>query len=241
MITLYGFGPAFGLPDPSPFVMKTDVQLRMSGLPYRFERGSPLSGPKGKIPFLEDEGVVIGDSTFIRDHIEEKYGVDLDRALSPDDRARAWAIERMLEDHLYFALIHARWLDDANFARGPAHFFDGIPEERREDARREGQARVRATLAGQGLGRHSPEEIADLGTRTLRALSRILGEKEFLFGSILSSADATAFAMVAGVLTPFFETDLRTRALRYPNLVSYSERMMRRFYPDFAVPALAAE
>jgi len=23
MITLYGFGPLFGLPDPSPFVMKT--------------------------------------------------------------------------------------------------------------------------------------------------------------------------------------------------------------------------
>jgi|SRR5579871_2680246 len=241
MITLYGFGPAFELPDPSPFVMKTDVQLKMSGLPYRFERGGPQAAPKGKIPFVDDDGVRIGDSTFIRDHIEEKYGIDLDRALSPDDRARAWAIERMLEDHLYFALIHARWLNDANFAKGPAHFFDGVPEEHRAQARRDGQARVRATLHGQGLGRHSAEEIADLGQRTLRALSRILGEKAFLFGNILSSVDATAFAMVAGVLTPFFETTLRTRALNYENLVAYSERMMQRFYPDFAVPALAAE
>ena len=27
MITLYTFGPAFGLPDPSLFVVKADVQL----------------------------------------------------------------------------------------------------------------------------------------------------------------------------------------------------------------------
>ena len=45
MITLFGFGPAFGLPDPSPFVMKTDVQLKMAALvsvsstPARTERG----------------------------------------------------------------------------------------------------------------------------------------------------------------------------------------------------------
>ena len=33
MITLFGFGPAFGLPDPSPFVMKTEIQLKMAGVP----------------------------------------------------------------------------------------------------------------------------------------------------------------------------------------------------------------
>src|SRR5580692_4763877 len=32
MLTLYGFGPAFGLPDPSPFVMKSEVQLKMAGI-----------------------------------------------------------------------------------------------------------------------------------------------------------------------------------------------------------------
>ena len=32
MITLATFGPAFGLPDPSPFVTKADVLLKISGL-----------------------------------------------------------------------------------------------------------------------------------------------------------------------------------------------------------------
>jgi hypothetical protein len=34
MITLKGFGPAFGLPDPSPFVTKVEMLLKMAGLPY---------------------------------------------------------------------------------------------------------------------------------------------------------------------------------------------------------------
>ena len=128
MITLFGFGPAFGLPDPSPFVMKTEVQLKMAGLSYKWQRGGPQAAPKGKIPFIDDNGLIVADSTFIRAHLETQYRVDLDSGLLTFERALAWSMERMLEDHLYFAMLHARWMDDANFAKGPAHFFDGAPE-----------------------------------------------------------------------------------------------------------------
>ena len=159
MITLFGFGPAFGLPDPSPFVMKTEVQLKMAGLAYKWERGGPQASPKGKIPFIDDDGLVIADSTFIRAHIEKCF--DFDSGLCTVERSLAWAMERMLEDHLYFALIHARWMDDANWAKGPIHFFDGAPEGVAVAARE----RVRTMLYGQGLGRHSDAEIAELAGR----------------------------------------------------------------------------
>ena len=116
MITLFGFGPAFGLPDPSPFVMKTEVQLKMADLAFRRERRGPQVAPKGKIPFIEDDGVLVADSTFIRRHLEVAHGVDFDAHLSGAEKALAWAVERMLEDHLYWALLHTRWMDDANFA-----------------------------------------------------------------------------------------------------------------------------
>jgi glutathione S-transferase len=233
MITLHVFGPAFLLPDPSPFVMKTEVQLKMSGLPYRTERGGFDKAPKGKIPYIEDGGRLVGDSTFIRDHIEKSHGIDLDRALTAGQRALAWTIERMLEDHLYWAMLHGRWMDDANFAKGPARFFDGVPETVRQQAR----DRVRTNLQAQGLGRHSDNEIAELGGRSLAALSSLLDSKPYLMGAEPCGADATAFAMVAGALTPLFDMPLRVRAAAHPNLVAYSERMMRRFYPDFVVPA----
>ena len=49
MIVLYTFGPAFGLPDASPFVTKADMLLKLAGLPYRSERGSLRRAP-GKLP-----------------------------------------------------------------------------------------------------------------------------------------------------------------------------------------------
>jgi glutathione S-transferase len=239
MITLFGFGPAFGLPDPSPFVMKTDIQLKMAGVPYRFERAAPPAAPKGKIPFIEDGDARIGDSTFIRAHIEKTNGVDLDRGLSKEERARAWAIERMLEDHLYFAVIQARWMDDANFAKGPSHFFDGVPEATRFRVVDEARERVRGSLRGHGLGRHSETEIVQLGARSLAALSAMIGDNPYLIGTEPSGSDSTACGMLAAVLTPFFDTRLRDAALAHPNLVRYNERMMRRYYPEFSARAAA--
>ena len=39
--------------------------------------------------------------------------------------------------------------------------------------------------------------------------------------------------MLAALLTPFFESPLRRRAERFPNLVAYVDRLMAQFYPDF--------
>ena len=34
MITLYGWGPLFDCPSPSPYVMKSEIQLQMLGLEF---------------------------------------------------------------------------------------------------------------------------------------------------------------------------------------------------------------
>ena len=46
--------------------------------------------------------------------------------------------------------------------------------------------------------------------------------------------DATAFAFLAGLATPWFDGPLRQAVLALPNLTAYVERLMVRFYPDFA-------
>ena len=233
MITLYGFGPAFGLPDPSPFVMKTEVQLKLAELSFGRARAMPGDAPKGKIPFIEDDGEVVADSTFIREHIERKYGVDLDRGLTRDMRARAWAIERMLEDHLYWAILHLRWADDRNFAKGPAHFFDTLPKDSREAVRLGARKRAMDAMHGHGLGRHSKLEIEALGARSVASLSALLGNKPYLLGPEPCGVDATAFAMIAGLLTPWFESDLRKYAESHRNLVAFRDRMMAEHYAGF--------
>ena len=104
MITLYTFGPAFGLPDPSPFVTKAEVLLKMAGLPYRTDTAASARRRRASCPTSTTTACGSATSTFIRWHLETKYGVDFDRGLSAEQRAIAWAFEKMAEDHLYWAL-----------------------------------------------------------------------------------------------------------------------------------------
>ena len=127
MITLYTFGPAFGLPDPSPFVTKVEVLLKMAGLAYRTDTTGFRQAPKGKLPYIDDDGEQVADSTLIRWHLENKYRIDFDKGLSTEQRAIAWAFEKMAEDNLYWVLVDARWVDEENFAKGPKNFFRKIP------------------------------------------------------------------------------------------------------------------
>ncbi|MGJ4964373.1 glutathione S-transferase family protein [Bradyrhizobium sp. HKCCYLRH3061] len=233
MITLFGLGAGFGLPEISPFVTKTEVQLKMAGLDYRKQRAMPPASPKGQLPFIDDGGELIADSTFIRAHIERKYGFDFDSGLDVRARAQAWGFERMIEHHLYFALVGARWVDPVNFAKGPAHFFDGVPADKREKLREDAQFRVAENYLISGLGRHAPDEDVDLAARSLRALSVQLGDRPYLMGDRPCGTDATAFAVIAGILTPFFESELRRRTESFGNLVAYAERMMAQYYPEF--------
>ncbi|MDP2215396.1 glutathione S-transferase family protein [Phenylobacterium sp.] len=240
MITLYGFGPAFGLPDPSPYVMKTETQLKMAGLGYLKVDGDLEKAPKGKLPYLDDGGLMVADSTFIRQHIEEAYGIDFDEGLSPEQRAVAWAAERMIEDHLGWALGYCRWLIPENFAIGPAHFFDDIPEPGREQVRQEVLGEVRHAMTAQGVARHSLAEITALADRSLRALSVLLGDKPYLMGERPAGVDATALSFLAGLYCPVFASPVRDAALAYPNLVAYAERLMRLFFPQHTPQAMDA-
>jgi glutathione S-transferase len=140
----------------------------------------------------------------------------------------------MIEHHVYWALVGARWVDDTNFAKGPAHFFDGAPDHMRDKLREDAQFRVAENYLLSGLGRHGPDEDVDLAMRSLFALSVQLGDKPYLMGNAPCGTDATAFGALAGILTPFFDSPLRERTEKFDNLTAYVARMMQQYYPEFA-------
>jgi glutathione S-transferase len=188
--------------------------------------------PKGKLPYIEDDGEIIADSTFIRWHIEKKYGYDFDKMLSNYERGTAWALEKMLEDNAYWILVKTRWMDDANFANGPAHFFDALPWPARNIVRSAVRKKVRSNLYGQGMGRYSPSELLAIATRDIGAVSAILGDKPYLFGPQPCGADATTLAFMEGLLCPHFESPVRRCAESYPNVVAYVDRMKKIYFAE---------
>ena len=93
---------------------------------------------------------------------------------------------------------------------------------------------LRRNLTGQGLGRHSRDEIFRFGFADLDALSVLLGEKAFLLGDTPTSVDATAQAFIMSLVGPPIDNPMRERIQRTANLMAYYQRMNQRFYPSLA-------
>jgi glutathione S-transferase len=233
MLTLHTFGPALGLPDSSPFCVKAHVLLKMSGLEYTPKRADVRRAPKSKLPVLEDNGARVPDSTFIRWHLEQQRGIDFDKALTPSQRAVAWAFEKLCEDHLYWGTVYTRWMIDENFNKGPRHFFDNVPALMRPAIVSMVRRSVRGNLHGQGFGRHSKTEIDTLTIHGINALADFLDDKPFLMGTEPCGSDATTFAWVGSFLCPVFEGPILEAARARPNLVAYRDRGLARWFPDF--------
>ena len=237
MIILNTFGRYFGLPDPSPFVCKAEILLKMAEVPYT---SNPYStdmrafnkAPKGKLPYLDDAGTIVTDSTFIRWHLEQRHGADFDKGLTPEQKGVAWAVEKMCEDHLYWAIVDSRWVVDANFNKGPVSFFGKAPALVRPLVVGMARRQVRSRLKGQGFGRHSRPEIERLAVADLVSLSNVLGAKPWLMGAEPCAADASVWSFVAGTLCPVFESPIRSAAERHANLVSYRDRGFARWFPE---------
>ena len=239
MLELHVFGPGFGLPDPSPFCVKAMILMEMSGLPYRRVRGNLRKAPKGKFPVLVDDGEIIPDTSFIRLHLERKHGIDFDKGLSAEQRGLAWAVEKMLEDHLYWQIVQERWANPANFDKGPRHFFNAVPAPLRPLVIAMVKREVRRNLHGHGIGRHSDEERLILARQALDSLSGLLGSKPYLTGPDPCGGDATFGAFMISGLCETFDSPLRGALAEHANLVAYAGRMRDRYFKADAEAAPA--
>jgi len=117
MITLYGFGPLFGLPEPCPFVLAAMTQLKMAGVAFEVEAVSLEERRQRAVPLARDGEVEIADAVALAQHLRRAHGVDIDAALPCESRATGWALERMLETHLYGAIGRAMDRPDDRAAR----------------------------------------------------------------------------------------------------------------------------
>jgi glutathione S-transferase len=232
MITLIHFPRAFAIPNSSPFCMKVEILLKMAGLPYEeIISSDPRKGPKGKLPAITDDGVTIGDSDFIQQHLARKYGVDFNAGLSPEERAVGHAFARMGEERLYWCLVYSRWIEDANFPKVRKFFFGSLPPVIRSIVPAIARRQVRTSLNGQGLGRHSRAEIYALGIRDIDAIAAQLSSKLFLMGDNPSSADAAVSPILTGLMIPEMHSPLMDAIEAHANLVTYIARCRERWFP----------
>jgi glutathione S-transferase len=233
MITLHQFGPAFGRPSPSPFCMKLECLLLMAGLPYRSVPVDLATAPKGKAPWIEADCARVGDSALGILHLERKHGLELERGLSPAERAAARGLGVMLEERTHFVMVHDRCLDEANWPIVRDAFLGDLPPPVQDQIRQ----KQREKILAQGLGAHTPEEMHALAVADVDALAEWLGDKPFFMGPAPTKIDATVHAFVCNFLAEPFITPLKDATKRHANLVAYDRRMLQRFFRRRAAAA----
>ena len=234
MIKLYQFAPAFGLPNASPFCMKLETYLRMAALPFEAPPASMqrlMQAPKGKMPYIEDEGRLLADSTLIIDYLKQRYGDRLDAWLDAEQRAIALAFARLIEENLYWALLYTRWIDPAGWAMTREAFFGSMPVPLKWFVPGLARRGLRQQLHGQGMGRHDAAQIIAIGRRDITALADFVGDKPYFMGAQPCTLDASAYATLANLIWPPLESALKLHAAGYPQLEAYCRRMRQRYYP----------
>lgn len=234
MIKLYQYDPAFGLPNASPFCLKLETYLRMAALPFEIPPATLRDiskAPKGKMPYIEDKGRTLADTTFIIDHLKASYGDRLDGWLSPEQCAVALAFQRLIEENLYWAVVHTRWVEPPGWEKTRRAFFGKLPAPLIWIVPSLARRGLIREMHGQGMGRHSEEEIHAIGKRDISALADFLGDKNYFMGSEPCSLDATAYGFLANLVWPPVESALKRHTQQYPQLEAYCQRMRRRYYP----------
>ena len=235
MIKLYQFAPTWGVPNLGQFNVKVETYLRMTDLPYEVVATMPLKAPKGKLPYIEDDGQKIADSRFIIEYLKDKYGDPLDKDLSAEQCAIMTAMQRLLEEHLYWVGMYARWqYTDENWQINKKAIFGGMPPVIRDVAAMVYRRLVvRKQIYGHGIGRHNADEIFHLGKVDLAALSTFLADKPYFMGDKPTSLDASAFGVLVNTVCGPIKSPARDYGVSLKNLPAYCDRMMAEFFPEF--------
>ncbi len=234
MLKLVQFRPAFNVRNMSPFCLKLETYLRMTGIAHEVVWASDTrSAPKGKLPYIVDGDVTLGDSSLIVNYLKSKHGDPLDGTLDTQQRAQLLVWQRLFEDSLLYPMIYCRWIEPAGWAR-ISRIFDKMPVPLRWFVPQLVRGRIRKTLHLQGMGRHTPGEIVRFGAQYLAAIETQLGAREFMLSAAPTSLDATAYGFLAQLVESSLDNPLAAKAKATPSFVAYCARMKQRYFADLA-------
>ncbi|XP_060085303.1 failed axon connections homolog isoform X2 [Ylistrum balloti] len=214
-------------PSLSPFAIKLETYLRVAKIPYQnvYDR---KRGSKGKIPWIEYNGVSVPDTEFCIKFLREKRFKDINEKLTPEQHATARAFQRMVDEHTYWIMILFRWIYD----------------ETKEVINLSKWWRLKMMIVtylarkqtyDQGVGRHTQKEVEDILDGDFKALSQYLGDKPYFFGDSPTEVDCAVFGQLSQLLWHLPHTVVPTLLKeKYPNLVEYCERIKTNYWPDWS-------
>jgi isoprene-epoxide---glutathione S-transferase len=227
MITVYGYVPAWGLADISPYVTKLVNYLTFAGHPHEWKAQNLATldedSPFGKLPYIVDaDGTKVGDSNRIIEYLKRTYGDPLDGDQDPVEAAQALAWNRLVEENLYWSgIIQPRWRHLDQFEIYIPYIVSGAevtPELR------EALMAFRDRIVAE-FGRRPDDEVLAFLKADVDALSTFLGDKPYFMGDTIRSIDASVYSTYRHIVDSPWDWAGRDYTLSKPNLAAYAERL----------------
>jgi glutathione S-transferase len=237
MIKVHKFGPAFGMPDASPFVVKVETYLRITGQKYETVTADVRKAPRKQLPYVDVDGTIIPDSTRILDEFEGRRADKLDAHLSDHERSVAFAFKSMLEAHLYFGMLFMRWATDDGWAVFEPTLREmlgayGVPSLMRGMVAKAARKQTVTRVVRQGIGRAPRREVVATCNEIVDAVSHQLGASTFICGDRPTTYDATLYAFASGLLCPAFDNEVRKHTANKENIVAYDKRLREKYWGE---------
>ena len=236
MIDLYQFGPVWELSSASPFCTKIELFLKMAKLNYNNHlTDNTKKAPLGKLPYIVDNGTVIADSSLITSHLISTHTLSIDQHLSKEQYATSIALQRMLEEHLYWGMVYSRWFEPTNWPITKKAFFGKLPTVLKSTLPGIIRSKMKKSLELQGLGKHTIGNLYQLCNQDIEAIIPLMSKECYFFGNKPSSFDTCLFAFIDHILNSPIESPLKEQMKKYSQFNHYCERIKREFfYKEYA-------
>lgn len=224
----------------SPFTLKLETYLRMAKIDYEFIP-SFVPSSKGQAPWIELNGQQYADSNMIINMLAKYFNVNTETELTKEQLGTSLAFQVMMDNYFCWTYAYYRYtvktkeVVDMLFFGNPD---DAVPLSLRLTPRfmieRSIHNWVKPKLYAHGIGRHTIDEIVQIGAEEIQAISNYLGEKKFLMGETPSMVDCWMFGHLTQITDcpidyPFkslLKSDCR-------NVVEYVDRIRDMYWPDY--------
>ena len=220
MITLYSYPELCSVADNNGYGLKVFAFLKLAGMPFTHQHIFDASAaPRGQLPYITDDGEVIGDSDTIIAYLIRKYGLAIDEGLTATQRDTGHLITRMLDD-LYWVMSYSRWKDEQFW---PA-FRDALRREHpslTEEGLRKAQEFNAQRYYYQGIGRFAPAAAYARGLADLQVLANLIPANGYLYGPKPTSIDAGIYGFIANIYFYPIDTPLKQFVTARANLVRH--------------------
>ncbi|MBV9969092.1 MAG: glutathione S-transferase family protein, partial [Xanthobacteraceae bacterium] len=184
------------------------------------------AAPRAQLPYIDDDGHLVGDSDAIIAYLIDKHRLPIDAALTAGQRTTDLMIRRTLDD-LYWVMSYSRWKDPRFWPLFRDAVLRAHPSLTTEDMAA-AQAYNFERYRYQGIGRYEPADAYRRGTADLAAVASLVGEDGFVFGAQPVSADAAIYGFIANIYFYDIDTPLRQVVASHAALVRHCRAMHAR-------------